>query len=90
MKVKEGAVLVVSCSGFKTKEIIVGNQMNIDITLEDKVKSENKIPLTKAEIRKNRRNANRKKYSEPLDLQEEVLKGVGRSIKGAIHKKNNL
>jgi len=97
LKAIEGAVLVVSCSGFKTKEIALENQIKINITMEDEVKSENKKPLTKEEIRKNKRYTRRNKrdsqkakYSEPLDLKEEMLKGVGRSIKGAIRKKNNL
>jgi len=94
LKAKEGAVLIVNCSGFKTKEIAVGNQTKIDITLEDDGKSESNRPLTKAEIRKNKREARKAKYSkysnpEPLDLKEELLKATGRSIKGAIRKKEN-
>ena len=93
LKAEEGAVLVITCSGFKTKEITVENQIKINITLEYEVKTETIKALTKSDIRKKRRADNkarrttqRRKNVDPLELEEELLKAAGRSVKGAIRK----
>ena len=89
LTIKEGNLLIISYSGLKTKEVAVGNQTKINIILEDKNKSENIKPLTKAEIKKKKRDARRVKHSKPkpLDLKEEILKATGRSIRGTVRKK---
>lgn len=103
LKASEGTVLIISCSGFKTKEITVGNQSIINITLEDEVKSENIRALTKADIRKKRRSDNKArrvdnkarhkaqigKNVENSDLGYWLLEATGRSIKGEIRKNRN-
>ena len=96
LKAEEGAVLIISYSGFKTKEITVGNQIKINITLEDEVKSEAIRAITKSDIRKKRRADNkarrdsrRGKNVKTLDLKDEMLKAAGRSVKGAIRKNRN-
>ncbi|MFH6769547.1 carboxypeptidase-like regulatory domain-containing protein [Gaetbulibacter aquiaggeris] len=96
LKVNEGAVLIISCAGFKTKEITVGNENKINITLEEEVKSKIKRPLTVSEIRKQRREARKEKRDaqrgknvNTLDLKDEMLKAAGRSVKGAIRKTRN-
>ncbi|HEY5687427.1 MAG TPA: carboxypeptidase-like regulatory domain-containing protein [Yeosuana sp.] len=96
LKVNEGAVLIISCAGFKTKEITVGNEININITLEEEVDSKIKRSLTVSEIRKQRREARRKKHDaqsgknvNTLDLKDEMLKAAGRSVKGAIRRNRN-
>ena len=91
LKTKEGALLIVSCPGFKSKEISIGNQIKIDITLEDEVKSETKRALTKSDIRKKRRAEKKAKrqpnYGQnPESLEDWALKAAGRSVIGAIRK----
>lgn len=96
LKAEEGTVLIISCSGFKTKEITVGNQNKINITLEDNVKSETTGALTKSDIRKKkradnraRRDAQRGKNTNAEGLDDWMLKAAGRSVKGAIRKNRN-
>ena len=93
LKAGEGTVLIISCAGFKTKEITLGNQIKINIALVDEVKSENIKALTKSDDKKKRRadnkarrNSRRGKNANTLDLKDEMLKGVGRTVKTAIKK----
>ena len=88
MNAEEGAILILSYSGLKTKEINVENKINI--TLENEIESESNV-LSKSDIRKKRR-ADMKARSkdccaknvEPLD--EILLKAAGRTIETAIRK----
>ena len=94
LKAEEGVVLIVSYSGFKTKEILIGNQIKMNITLEEEVKSETKRTLTKLDIRKKRRAEKKAKrqlnYGQnPESLEDWTLKAAGRSVKGAIRKNRN-
>jgi hypothetical protein len=94
LKADEGAVLIISCSGFKTKEITVGNQIKMNITLEDEVKSKTIRTLTKSDIRKKRRADNKSRRDAQRgknveDLDDWLLKSAGRSVKGAIRKNRN-
>ncbi|MFL1011496.1 carboxypeptidase-like regulatory domain-containing protein [Flavisericum labens] len=94
LKAEKGTVLVIGSSGFKTKEFTVENQVKVNIILEDEVTSEKTKALTKSDYRKKRRadnkarrDAQREKNTNDIDLNNEILKAVGRSAKGAIRKK---
>ena len=96
LKAKIGDVLVVRSSGFKTKEITLRNQIKIDITLEDDVKSENISSLTKKEIRKNKSDSRkdkrytaRKQYLKNKKKQDiDLLDITGQAVKAVIGKNN--
>ena len=93
LKAEKGTVLVIASAGFKTKEFTMGNQIKINIILEDEVKSEKIKALTKSDYRKKRRADNKArrdsqkgKNANTADLNNEMLKAVGRTVKGAIKK----
>jgi hypothetical protein len=86
-------VLLVSYVGYKNSEITVGNQIKINIILGDEFKSEKTKALTKSDYRKKRRADNkvrrdsrRGKNTNTTDLNNEMLKAVGRTVKTAIKK----
>ena len=93
LKAENGTVLVIGAAGFKTKEFTVGNQIKINVILEDEVKSEKIKALTKSDYRKKRRadnkarrDAQRGKNVNNADLNNDLLKAAGRTVKGAIKK----
>lgn len=91
LKAEEGAVLIISFSGFKTKEITIENKIKINIILEDEVKSKTIKALSKSDIRKKRRADNKAKRDAQRgknvdDMDDWLLKAAGRSVKGAIRK----
>mgnify|MGYP000924338135 FL=1 len=93
LKAEKGTVLVINSAGFKTTEITVGNQIKINIILGDEFKSEKTKALTKSDYRKKRRADNkvrrdsrRGKNTNTTDLNNEMLKAVGRTVKTAIKK----
>ena len=93
LKAEKGTVLVIGFSGFKTKEFTVGNQIKINIILEGEVKSGKIKALTKSDYRnkrradnKARRDSQRGKNANTTDLNNEILKAAGRTVKGAIKK----
>lgn len=91
LKVEEGDVLIVSYTGFKTKEIPIGNQIKMNITLGEEVTSETKRALTKSDIRKKRQAKKKAKRQRnyrpnPESLDDWAKAAVGRSVLGAIRK----
>ena len=94
LKAEEGTVLIINCSGFKTKEITIGNRVKITIILEDKVKSKPIKTLTKSDIRKKKREDNKAKRGSQSsknteDLDDWLLKSAGRTAKTAIIRNRN-
>ncbi|MBD0830895.1 carboxypeptidase-like regulatory domain-containing protein [Aestuariibaculum sediminum] len=96
LKCKKGCVLVVSYTGFETKEVTIENQTNINIVLEEKGNPEPMRSLTKSEVRKIRRSdkklkqadqrENERNNMESVDLKEVILEEAGRATKRSMWK----
>ena len=94
LKVVEGEVLIISYSGFKNKEITVGNKNKINIILENEVKSETERALTKSDIRKKRHSENKarrqtKKRNNGDDLDDFLLKNAGSAVEDIMRNNRN-